>query len=202
MLFCHAYDKRNVLTLLFVIFRLIPRLTSLTVFEVTGFMCQFSSLLFSPLTDWLVGEIIMTDDWAEILFQSLSAGGPLDSSGMAGMLTLWGCPSGISSADHGVAHPPSCPEGWFWRGCRGVWHSRTMQVSVSWQLPEELPSEVLYFRPAENTGNMIVPPPPPAYRINSRVQLCNYNEGWKVPTKNIISFWSFEFRCDRYHSAY
>ena len=27
----------------------------------------------------------------------------------------------------------------FWRGCRGVWHARTMQVSVSWQLPEEVP---------------------------------------------------------------
>ena len=24
----------------------------------------------------------------------------------------------ISSADHGIAHPPRCPEGWFWRGCR------------------------------------------------------------------------------------
>ena len=78
MLFWHAYDKRNVLTLLFVIFRLIPRLTSLTVFEVTGFMCQFSSVWFSSLTDWLVGEMIMIDDSAEILFQSFSAGGPCE----------------------------------------------------------------------------------------------------------------------------
>ena len=30
---------------------------------------------FSTLTDWLVGEIIMTEDSAEILFQSFSAGG-------------------------------------------------------------------------------------------------------------------------------
>ena len=38
----------------------------------------------------------------------------------------------ISSADHGVAHPPWCTEGWFCRGCRGVGHARAMQVSVSW----------------------------------------------------------------------
>ena len=27
----------------------------------------------------------------------------------------------------------------FWRGCHGVWHARTMQDFVSWQLPEEVP---------------------------------------------------------------
>ena len=57
----------------------------------------------------------------------------------AEMFTLWCCPSSISCAGHGVAHTPRCPEGWFWRRCRGVWHTRTMQVSVSWQLPEEVP---------------------------------------------------------------
>ena len=55
------------------------------------------------------------------------------------MSTLWCCPSGISSADHGVAHLVRCPEGWLRRGCRGVWHARIMQVSVTWQLPEEVP---------------------------------------------------------------
>ena len=59
--------------------------------------------------------------------------------GWADKPTLWCCPSSIFSADHGVAHPPRCPEGWFWRGCHDVWHARTMQVSVSWQLPEEVP---------------------------------------------------------------
>ena len=44
--------------------------------------------------------------------------------------------------DHGVAHPPRCPEGWFWRGCRGVWHAQTMQVFVSCQLPEEVPVDL------------------------------------------------------------
>ena len=39
----------------------------------------------------------------------------------AGMSTLRCCASSISSAD---------PEGWFWRGCRGVWHAWTMQVSI------------------------------------------------------------------------
>ena len=54
------------------------------------------------------------------------------------MSTLWCCPSSISSADHGVTHPPRCPEGWFWRGCHGLLHARTVQVSVSWQLPEKV----------------------------------------------------------------
>ena len=40
------------------------------------------------------------------------------------------------SANHFVAHPPRYPEGWFWRGCRDVWHARAMQVSLSWRLPE------------------------------------------------------------------
>ena len=53
--------------------------------------------------------------------------------------TLWCCPSSISSAEVSVAHPPRCHEGRFWRGCRGVWFAQTMQVSVSWQLPEEVP---------------------------------------------------------------
>ena len=57
----------------------------------------------------------------------------------AGVSTLWCCPSSISSADHSVAHPPRCHKGWFWRGYCGVWPARTMQVSVSWQLPEESP---------------------------------------------------------------
>ena len=29
-------------------------------------------------------------------------------------------PSSIFLADHGVAHPPRCPEGWLWRGCKRV----------------------------------------------------------------------------------
>ena len=49
------------------------------------------------------------------------------------------CPSVISSADHGITHPLSCTYGWLWRGCHGVWHGRTMQASISWQLPEEVP---------------------------------------------------------------
>ena len=57
----------------------------------------------------------------------------------AGISTLWSCPSSISSANHSIAHPPRCPEGWFCRGCHGIWHVRSMQVSLSWQLPEEVP---------------------------------------------------------------
>ena len=57
---------------------------------------------------------------------------------------LWRCPSSISSADHDVAHALRFPEGWFWRGCRGAWHAQIMEVSVSWQLPEDCgPTRVL-----------------------------------------------------------
>ena len=42
------------------------------------------------------------------------------------------CPSSISSADHGVAHPPRCPEGWFWRGCRGC-HDLLGRLGVSYK---------------------------------------------------------------------
>ena len=44
------------------------------------------------------------------------------------MSILWCCPSNIYSAEHGVAYPLSCLEGWFWRGCG----------AVSWQLPGEV----------------------------------------------------------------
>ena len=57
----------------------------------------------------------------------------------AGMSTLWCCPTSISPTDHGFAYPPRCPEGWFWRGRRGVWHAQTMKVSFSWQSPDEVP---------------------------------------------------------------
>ena len=71
---------------------------------------------------------------------SLSIYGPLwEGLARAGMSTLWCCPSNTSSADHGFAHPPRCPKGWFWRGCRGVWRAWSMQVSVSWQLSEGAP---------------------------------------------------------------
>ena len=56
----------------------------------------------------------------------------------AGMSTIWCCLSSISSADHSITHPPRCPEGWFGRGCHGVWHAQTMQVSITWQLSEEI----------------------------------------------------------------
>ena len=45
----------------------------------------------------------------------------------AGMSALWCCSSSISYADQGVAHPLRCPEGWFWRGCHGMWYA--------WALP-------------------------------------------------------------------
>ena len=57
------------------------------------------------------------------LFAVFSAEGPCELFWHGqGVYSLWCCPSStFSSADHGVAHPPRCPE-----GCRGVWHVRTM----------------------------------------------------------------------------
>ena len=65
----------------------------------------------------------MRNDSAEILFQSFLQEAVVSSSGVGKdvhSLILLGDASSISSADHGVAHPPGCPEGWFWRGCHDV----------------------------------------------------------------------------------
>ena len=96
---------------------------------------------FSSLTDWVVGAREGRGRALGTIQQRSSSGlfcrRPLWTAlAWKGMSSFWCCPSNISSADHGVAHPSRCPEGWFWRGCRGVWHARTMQASVSWQLPE------------------------------------------------------------------
>ena len=77
-------------------------------------------------------------DSAEILFHSFLQRPMWVSVEWARMSPLWFCPSSISCANHGVARPPKCPEGWFGRGRRGLWHARTIHVSVSWQLPEEV----------------------------------------------------------------
>ena len=80
----------------------------------------------SLLTNWLLGG--GHEGYPLSVF---SAGGPCEQFWHGrGMSTLCRCSSSISSADHGVAHPPRCPEGWFWRGCHGVGHARTMQASV------------------------------------------------------------------------
>ena len=62
----------------------------------------------------------MRDDSAEILLQGFQQEALVGSLALAGMSTLSCCPFSISSSDHGVANPPRCPEGLFWRGCRGV----------------------------------------------------------------------------------
>ena len=90
--------------------------------------------------DWLGCPRDMSDDSAEISFHFFFCRRPLWAVlACTDMSTLWCYPSSISTADHGFAHPPRCPEGWFWRACCGVWHAGAMQISVSWQLPEEVP---------------------------------------------------------------
>ena len=69
----------------------------------------------------------------EILFQSFLQEDTVSSSRMAR-----DAHSLMLSIQHFVCRPRR-PEGWFWRGCCGVWHARAMQVSVSWQLSKEVP---------------------------------------------------------------
>ena len=102
-----------------------------------GLAYYTQSVQFSPLTGWVVGGT-----WGTIQQRSSSClfyGRPLWVLPWAGKSTFWCCSSSISSADHGLAHPPRCPDGWLWKLCRSLWHARTMQVSVSWQLPEDAP---------------------------------------------------------------
>ena len=70
---------------------------------------------FSPVL-WLIDRLgchNRRDDSAEILFSLFCKRPLLAVLTRAGMSTLWCCPSSIYSADHGTAHPPTCPEGWF-----------------------------------------------------------------------------------------
>ena len=98
------------------------------------------SVQFSSLTNWVVGGTcgMIWQRSSSSLFYRRSSWAVL---AQAGMTTLRCCPSSIPSAGHVVAHPPSWPEEWFWRGCHGVWHAKTMQVSISWHLPEQVPMD-------------------------------------------------------------
>ena len=129
--------KKNVLHCWLVECILIRALSSIWMNAICSIWLQ-SSVQFSALTDWVV-----EGTWGTIQQRSSSSfycRRPMWTVlALAGMSTFWYCPSCISSADHGVTHPPRCPEGWFWRGCRGLWHAGTMRVSISRQLPEELP---------------------------------------------------------------
>ena len=89
---------------------------------------QDSSGQFSPLTDWIVGGTwgIIQQRSSSSLFSRRPLWAVL---AWLGMSTFWCCPSSISSADHSFTHPPRCPNGWFWRGCCGVWHAE------SWNFP-------------------------------------------------------------------
>ena len=91
---------------------------------------RFSSAQFSLLTDWVVWgrhKGRLSRNPLPVFFFSFCRWPLWAVLAWAGMFTLWCCPSSISSANYGVVHPPRCPEGWFWRGCRRMWHVRTMQ---------------------------------------------------------------------------
>ena len=80
---------------------------------------QFSSVQFSSLTNWVIRR---TEEWFSRDPLPVSTAGShwWAVLALARMYTLWHCLSGISSADHSIAHPPRRPEGWFWRGCPGT----------------------------------------------------------------------------------
>ena len=104
--------------------------------------CVKSSFSSLPSLDRLGRQRDVRDDSTKILLSSSPQEGrrPLRAVlARAGMSTLWYCWYSISSIDHSIANPQRCPEGWFWRGCCGVWHASTMLVSLSSELPEEVP---------------------------------------------------------------
>ena len=66
--------------------------------------------------DWFGRREDIADGSVDILCQSFLREDAVSSSGMGRNETLWCYLPSIASADHGVAHPPRCPEGWFWKG--------------------------------------------------------------------------------------
>ena len=67
----------------------------------------------------------MRKDSTEILFQSFLQEAFMSSSGLGRAVH-----SLVLSIQHFLCRPRSrppsrCPEWWFWKGCRGVWHART-----------------------------------------------------------------------------
>ena len=101
------------------------------------------SVPFSSFTHWVVGG-----KWGTIqqrISSCLFCRRPLWAVlAWAGMSTLWFCPSSFSSADYSIAHPPRCPEGWFWRGCCGVWHADyfdsivVLTLTTVWEMKNDL----------------------------------------------------------------
>ena len=102
------------------------------IYDLSG--CSVQS---SPLTEWVIWGT-----WGAIQRRSSSKGFQREAimcgSGKDSHVHSFTLPS-ISSANHGISHPPGCYEGWFWRGCCGVWHTKTKWISVSWQLLKEAP---------------------------------------------------------------
>ena len=93
------------------------------------------SVQFSPLTDLVVGETwqaIQQRSSASLFCRRLLWAVPAQ----VGMSTPW-CLSIQHFLFQAWRRPSSkMPWGMVWRGYHGAWHSRTMQISVSWQLPE------------------------------------------------------------------
>ena len=88
---------------------------------------QFSSVQFRDSMGRRRGHEGLS---AEMLFQTsfffFLREAIVSSSGMEMEASLWRCPSSISSADRGVAHPPRCLEEWLWRASRNALHAGTM----------------------------------------------------------------------------
>ena len=98
----------------------------------------FSSVQTSPLTNWVVEATWPTIQQrfpsSTFLHEAL-----VSSSGMGRDVHAL-----IVSVQHLLCRPrrrPSSkvPWGMVLTDCRGAWHDRTVRVSVSWQLPKEVP---------------------------------------------------------------
>ena len=95
------------------------------------FQNECRSLQFRPLPDWAVrGTWGTIQQRAPCLWCRRTLWAVL---ARAGMSTFWHCLSSIIVLCR-TRRPPSSkvPEGWFWRGCHGVWHALTIRISVSW----------------------------------------------------------------------
>ena len=110
---------------------------SLPLSLMSTFTCKDSVFMVSVFSAWLLVLLVQLSPLTKLVLRgtwlttqqrsssSLFSRRPLWAVLVwAVMSTLWCCPSSISSADPGVAHPPVVPLRW--RGC-GIWHAWTLQ---------------------------------------------------------------------------
>ena len=106
-------------------------LTYCCCFRVSVFLVEVSSV---QSCDQMGRWGNMKDDSAEILFQYVLQELLWAVLAWAGMSILRCCPPFLLPTTVLPTIQPRCPEGRMLRGCHGMWHARTMQISIFWQL--------------------------------------------------------------------